>query len=104
MSTIESLNDDEKQQDYFKPDSYGAQIAADTGYLGLVTLLYLLYLVIKKKVPVEHKKGKDLAPLRLALFVTACYMLLLNSTTALPVPWVMLAFVYDLNNKKSEDL
>jgi hypothetical protein len=104
MSTITNLNDTERQQDYFKPDSYGAQIAADTGYLGLLTLLYLLYLVIKKRAPIEHEKRKNLAPLSSALFVTACYMLLFNSTTALPVPWVMLAFVYDLNNKTSENL
>ena len=84
-----------------KPDSYGASIAQDTGIVGLILLLTLLISVWKS---VRLPNVMDLPPSYLrhtqsvcvAIFAVALYMILLNTSTSLPFPWLLLSYVYCL--------
>jgi hypothetical protein len=96
---------DERYIEVLKPDSYGAQISMDSGILGL-SILILLVIKIWQKDSAFHFPGninmqRGENSYRSALFLTALFMIFFRSTTTLPVPWVMLAYVYFLGRYRT---
>lgn len=96
----------ERVFDYLKPDAYGASLAMDTGLLGFGLLVLLVYYVTR--LPVRWRAAalqtkNNHWKLRSAILWAALFMIFLNCTTALPVPWVMLAYLGAWWRPQSED-
>jgi hypothetical protein len=94
------LADGERYAESFKPDSYGSSLALDTGIIGLAILLILLACIWRdrgsKTLGEQSLESRTVGPLRGAILVVAVFMILIYTTTTLPVPWVLLAYVCSL--------
>lgn len=86
-----TMQDYERIAEVFKPDSYGAQIAMDTGIIGLLILFVFLFVVWQNRIKI---KSSIVSKSVFAFYLVALYMILFNSSTSLPVPWVIFAYVY----------
>lgn len=75
---------------FSKPNSYGSQIALETGLLGFCFLLILLMLSLKR----TFCYSKEMKPLILSASLVAWFAVFFRSTTAMPMPWVLLSFIY----------
>jgi hypothetical protein len=93
FSTLTALMEGERNATALKPDAYGAAIALDTGWMGLVALGLFLRSVIRGRrgaLPADTK----VAAIRSGLFVAAVFQILMDTPTSIPVAWVVLALVY----------
>jgi hypothetical protein len=83
--------------DVHKPNAYGAQIALDMGVVGLVTVILIVFFCWRQKGKqgLGRSGGRLGQSLMTAVFFTAALIIFFRSTTAMPVSWVMLAFVHD---------
>lgn len=88
--------------EWLKPDSYASALALDTGLLGVILIILLLCYVwfCKEREGINKwRKTPAFGLFRFALFALAAFMILFNSTAALPVPWVILAYIESMPRK-----
>jgi len=98
------LGEDQMYAEIIKPGAYGAQVAMDMGIIGLL-ILFLLVFSIWRSVDLSCLKNfKNGNFICIALFIIGVFMVFFYSTTALPVPWVILAYFYYLGTSFSGDI
>lgn len=92
LASIKTLPESVRIADSLKPDSYASSLAMDTGLIGLTMIIVLLIVCY-----FQNKSSLELPDYvhhcRFALYAVAVFMILFYSSSAFPVPWVILAYV-----------
>lgn len=95
------LRESERWLKVVKPDSYSATVALDVGVVGLLPLLSFLGFFLFSKPMVRLGPGVLVAKWGM-LFVGLLRILLLGFIS-LPMPWLVLCYVYHLNSSDDSD-
>jgi len=79
--------------DSSKPNSYLSFLACSTGIVGVLMILYFLFKIYKR---ISNFKFQNIKEVGLNLFWISCFMILFRTTATIPIPWILLALIFQI--------